>query len=62
LVKSESFTTGGEDTSLGTFCKPQSRDGKFGNGGQANVIRYCTDLDNNLGREVGGVGGFFYDA
>lgn len=61
LVKGEGLTACSDDALAGCLRETEGSDGEFWDGGQADVIGHGADLNNDLGRDIGGVGGFFGD-
>ena len=54
-------TTSSNDAVPCSFGEAQSSNGYFGHGGQADVAGHCANLDDDLGGEVGGLGGLICD-
>ena len=61
LIQSQSFATSSDDAVSCNLGEAHSSSGYFGYDGQADVIGHCANLDNNLGREIEGLGDLLCD-
>jgi hypothetical protein len=57
LVEGERLAAGFEDALLGAAREAECGDGELGHLLQPHVVRHGPDLDDDLGGEIGGVGG-----